>query len=259
MTWNYNRKETRIRDLVFPSRKAAGDYFGIDSRAIQWHADRGTLDNVGLPPDRERTRNLISAALGYPCRVGKRDFPSVASAARFYKGGAGRLLSNLHAGYKTWKGYPIEWLPEALSMLGNAPTSGYAVRVGDREFASFSAANRFFGIRPEGGGLSRAINRGNRTWRGMEIELLRPGPSVKKLPHNAKTIFIGPKEFPSVASGARAHKAGRAATRRLSEIVAKGGGRDWLGLEVLVPKSAEAAEMIRDGFRGVSAAQAGAG
>ena len=109
---------------------------------------------------------------GLPCRVGNRDFRSAAKAARFYGStSATRLLANLHRGAATWRGLPIEWLPEALIKLNrNSKRIGLPVRVDNIDFPTCSAAEDFFGWTR--GRVSRNLRHGNYTVAGLSLKPL---------------------------------------------------------------------------------------
>ena len=114
--------------------------------------------------------------------------------------------------------------------------------VGNRRFDAVSEAVRHYTGKDKSSCLLRNLHAGYATWRGMPIswaeeahdklalwEARRARMPAKK----GKPVEIDGTPFPSGAAAARFHKAGRAATRKLGECIAKGGGT-WRGLSVVL-------------------------
>lgn len=194
-------KPIEYRGKTYPSRRALSKALGVPLGTIQGHLYvNGHADRAGLGVTAE-TVQLIVKHMGYPCRVGKRDFPSVSAAAKHHGARPHRLLQNLHAGCMTWRGLPIEWHPDALEKIGRSQIFGYAVRVNGMAFPTITHAARHFGGASKSG-LSWALRRGAKTWRGMAVEYVN-GPPPPARP--GRSVRVGGDVFPSISAAARAH------------------------------------------------------
>ena len=118
---------------------------------------------------------------------------------------------------------------------------GLPCYVGNKRFEAVSEACIFYTGKAGNGNLFRALHEQRATWRGLPVawaeealeKLAHYEAQRKKLPPKRGTrCRIDDQEFISGAAAARHFDAGRAATRKLGEVLARGGGT-WKGMRVV--------------------------